>query len=111
MQNQTPVNAKPIFPWTEEREMSHQSDVAYLRSLEEQRRDLNAEIQKYQERIEVDGSMRSEAFFARQRQRERDAVLEAQRTGKNVVYKDPEDGCEVTATVGGHTFYNAADWY
>lgn len=44
------------------------------------------------------------------KERERKAIQLAQLTGKPVTYVD-DDGCEVTATTSGHTFYNAADWY
>ena len=97
--------------WNQNRELEHQSDVEYLRALEGQRKDLDTEIKKYRDKIDLGGSLRSEAFHARQKQREIDAVAEAKRTGKSVVYTDPEDGCEVTASPNGHTFYNMADWY
>jgi hypothetical protein len=42
--------------------------------------------------------------------RELAAIQEAKRTGKNISYID-DDGCEVTVTASGHSFYNAADWY
>lgn len=42
--------------------------------------------------------------------RENAAIREAQRTGKGFSYTD-DDGCEVTVTPGGHSFYNADDWY
>lgn len=42
--------------------------------------------------------------------REKAAIREAQRTGKSFSYID-DDGCEVTVTPSGHSFYNMADWY
>ena len=42
--------------------------------------------------------------------REKAAIAAAKRSGKSIVYID-DDGCEVTATPSGHSFYNAADWY
>ena len=42
--------------------------------------------------------------------REQAAIREAQRIGKVFSYID-DDGCEVTVTPSGHSFYNAADWY
>lgn len=42
--------------------------------------------------------------------RERSAIQEAKRTDKSVKYID-DDGCEITATPGGHIFYNVDDWY
>lgn len=42
--------------------------------------------------------------------REKAAIREAQRTGQSFSYID-DDGCEVTVTPGGHSFYNAADWW
>lgn len=42
--------------------------------------------------------------------REKSAIQEARRTGKGFSYID-DDGCEVTVTPSGHSFYNAADWY
>lgn len=52
---------------------------------------------------------KSPAQIARM-ERERAAIRQAQETNQFVVYID-DDGCEVTATPSGHTFYNAADWY
>jgi len=42
--------------------------------------------------------------------RERAVAVQAKRDGKCISYID-DDGCEVTVTPGGHTFYNASDWY
>ncbi len=42
--------------------------------------------------------------------REQAAIQEAVKTGKAFSYID-DDGCEVTVTPSGHSFYNAADWY
>lgn len=42
--------------------------------------------------------------------REKAAIREAQRTGKAFAYID-DDGCEVTVTPSGHSFYNIGDWY
>lgn len=47
---------------------------------------------------------------AERERREREAIREARRLGRCISYID-DDGCEVTATPGGHTFYNAADWW
>lgn len=46
----------------------------------------------------------------RQQARERQEIAKAQRTGEPYTYID-EDGCEVTVTPSGHSFYNAADWW
>jgi len=46
----------------------------------------------------------------RRKIREQLAIQEARRTQQCVSYIDA-DGCEVTATPGGHAFYNVADWY
>lgn len=43
-------------------------------------------------------------------QREKRAIQQAQAQQRPISYID-DDGCEVTATPGGHAFYNAADWY
>ena len=42
--------------------------------------------------------------------RERDEIAKARIAGKAHSYVD-EDGCEVTVTPSGHSFYNAGDWY
>jgi hypothetical protein len=42
--------------------------------------------------------------------RERAVIAEAQKQDRCVTYID-DDGCEITVTPSGHTFYNAADWW
>jgi hypothetical protein len=42
--------------------------------------------------------------------RERVAIAEAQKQNRCITYID-SDGCEITVTPSGYTFYNAADWW
>lgn len=50
------------------------------------------------------------ARVQRRSEREHDEIAKAKASGQSRSYLD-EDGCEVTVTSSGHTFYNAADWY
>jgi len=95
--------------WNQNIELEHKSDVEYLRALEEQRRDLDAEIKKYREKVDIGNDRRLEAWRAERRASESTGIAEARRTGRNHVFMD--DGTEVTATPSGAIFYNMADWY
>lgn len=46
----------------------------------------------------------------KQQAREQREIQQARETGKSRTYID-SDGCEVTVTPQGHSFYNAADWW
>ena len=50
------------------------------------------------------------AEMTRRRNREQQEATLARQDGKSRTYID-NDGCEVTVTPEGHTFYNTADWY
>lgn len=89
--------------------LEHKSDVEYLRALEEQRRDLEAEIKKYREKVDIGNDRRLDAWRAERRAAETAGIAEARRTGRNHVFID--DGTEVTVTPSGDVFYNMADWY
>ena len=51
-----------------------------------------------------------DAFRRDERRRNDEAVSEARRRGTNYTFTDV-DGCEVTATPGGHVFFNMSDWF
>jgi hypothetical protein len=52
----------------------------------------------------------NENQLKRQQAREQREIARAHATGKSHTYID-DDGCEVTVTPSGHSFYNAADWW
>lgn len=47
---------------------------------------------------------------ADRQKREHEMIIRAEQQNKLITYID-SDGCEVTVTPGGHSFYNVADWW
>lgn len=79
--------------------------------------DMAAELRREGWHLEPPPRQESEATraecAAQQQQRaarEQGEIAQARASGQSRSYIDT-DGCEVTVTPSGHTFYNAADWY
>ncbi len=90
--------------------VEHEELINWRSTLVQQRNDLDVEIKRLSERIDLANEKRFAPIRQARQAREKAAIEEAKRTGKAVVYID-DDGCEVSCSPSGHSFYNAADWY
>jgi hypothetical protein len=84
--------------------------MSKLQELRAARAEIDRQIETERVRIDMAGAERMAKILAERKPREDAAIAKARAEGKCVSYVDT-DGCEVTATPGGHTFYNAADWW